>query len=337
MFEPDNNWVFFWGLWLNLLNTAIRETIHSFGTTATIVNGIGALVSFGAILGINYLGLFLAVCYKLCCTQKKRCFPVIIIVTQNTLVFSFYYIGDNLYPTLRAYGNSTIGGCDEQCQKSAQTASLAFLCMATFMLYFLTYCCSTISKIWEFEEKKKIWNKSLEVFVQVIKIDILYTTVIAIGSTYGLVRTDSNEASYCDNDSFRFGMAVVVITLVVIGFPTLFLASLKVKNIAEKETHMSVSKREVLCTFLFIGSCIILVLYILASNHLPLELALCGKDRGSQAYLDMMKTVSMTRFALSWTAFGIISIVGIYLIIQIGYVYSMMLCFLNRIFCGDED
>ena len=140
--------MFFWGLWLNLLNTAIRETIHSFGTTAIIVNGIGALISFGAILLLNFLGLLLTVCYKLCrgCSQKKHCVPVFIIVTQNTLVFSFYYIGDNLYPTLRAYGNSTIGGCGEQCQKNAQTVSLAFLSTATFMLYFLTYCCSTISK-----------------------------------------------------------------------------------------------------------------------------------------------------------------------------------------------
>ena len=312
---------------MNLINTAIRESIHSADRSADrVALGRLAIASFAILLFFNLAGPISVSLWRLCALYKLRVyktsdrvrhwFEFLVVSSQTVLITSFYFIGDNLYPTVREYGNFTVGKCDNQCQQDSRAASLAFLSIASFMLLFLKYIFSVIIDMCGYKEKKSVEYEVLGVFVQVVKIDIVYTTVIGIGTAFGYVNIESEDGNFCDEESKSFGKAIAVITLTVIGIPILALACIKVCYIA-KASILSI----ILCIGLFFISYITLVLYVLADNHLPLEFDLCGLDHESQIYLEKRRQISINRCIMGWTDLALIFFV---FLIKIGSAFSVV-------------
>ena len=322
---------------MNLINTAIRESIHSADRSADrVALGRLAIASFAILLFLNLAVPIGVSLWRLCALYKVRVyrtsdrarhwFEFLVVSSQTVLISTFYFIGDNLYPTVREYGNFTIGKCGDQCQQDSRTASLAFLSIASFMLLFLKYIFDAIVDMCKYKEEKKLENEVLGMFVQVMKIDIVYTTVIGIGTAFGYVNIESEDGNYCDEESKKFGRAIAVLTLTVIGIPILALASTKVFCMVNS-IALSIG--------LFVISYLTLVLYVLADNHLPLEFDLCGLDHESLAYLDRRQQISINRCTMAWGNLAIIlSVFLIKICLAFSVVVDLVRCNVDAL---DED
>ncbi len=204
-----------WNLVINLLNIGIREALHS-AEYRMPSNGYGgyavAFFVIGLILQLVPIVFYLI---RICCTakrelntteaeqaerKKKGIVDSVIIVVQTLFVSVCYYIGDNLYPTLREYATDRDLRCGEQCLMKSQAASLGFLTIASFMLHFSKDVYESILKIYDVEnqDEKPFYYKITNFVVTVVRIDIIYSTVIGIGSAYDLTNTDKE---YCQDQS----------------------------------------------------------------------------------------------------------------------------------------
>ncbi len=196
----------------------------------------------------------------------------VFVVVQTLFVSVCYYIGDNLYPTLREYAKDIDVGCGEQCLMKSQAASLGFLSIASLMLYFSRGAYESILKMLSLDKKdeKPFYYKITNFVVTVVMIDILYTTVIGIGSAYGLTNTDKE---YCQDQSKAYALTVLIVCFIIGAFLTI-LKGFEIWHKVKQLNQASAIKKYLLILLIvcfFIG----LVTFIISDNHLPLDFSLC--------------------------------------------------------------
>ena len=272
-YNPSNNWVYIWVFLGNLLTTTIREVLHALDRFENRkAEGIAGVILFSILWFILLVPpIWITVQYispdwfqKLTCQIKKQevtSYLLIVTWVETTLVSMPYYIGDNLYPTVRDYGTHI--KCYEVCQRNCLITSLVFSCFATIVLFFSNSALSELLESWEIKDKEQknqnLSNKAAKMITYIIKIDIVYTTVIGMGTSFGLVDTSKN---FCAHGSVVYGSLALVACYIVGLIVEWFTCIVIVRRSANDKVCCSM-------TIVTIVASILLVVFIMADNHLP--------------------------------------------------------------------
>ncbi len=295
-----------------------------------IIIGILLLIFPGVVVSVR-------LCLKKKLPKGQRALLIVMAWVQIVTVSLSYYIGDNLYQVLRVHGRYL--GCDEQCLNDSRSASLAFLGMASVSVYLIPKILKKISSCRGYtqEEDNTTINKLVKLFVEAVKVDVLYTTLLGLGMSYGF-DFDTERNQYCEKGSQAYGIITIVgcyLIAVVIVFLTYYSSKKEKEKVSGKvdeptntmtadvsdDTTIVVKTklkefdvtqqcsplvRGILKVGFYVAFLIFLVMFTLADNHLPLEYELCKYNSSSTDHFLVKQTIFQWRSALSFLCFFIV-------------------------------
>ena len=226
--------IFIWLLLANLFYTGFRDALHVLDRfDAPLGEAIGNLTLF-IIMGLVACipGIIESVrLYHKKKLQKEqnqqRAWLIMKTWIQLVCISLCYFIGDNLYQTLSVHGEPI--GCGDRCLTTSRIASLACLGIAAVSVYLTPSLFKKIESAAKFEKEKEekskrnidlLLYKLLKLFVEGVKVDIMYTTLLGFGMSYGF-DFDTKKMQYCENGSKAYGLLIIVscyLIAIVIAF-----------------------------------------------------------------------------------------------------------------------
>ncbi len=281
--------------------------------------------------------LFFLLCVGIYCLpfSKANCATKCGMFIETLFIPIFYYIGDNLYPAFKEYEC-----CDKTCLENVQIASIFFLGFATMALFYSKF----FYKYWSIttdylvdSTKYSMWREITDMIVEMVNIDILYSTLIMLGMMY----TSTDSDAYCQRNHVIAGSIIYVgcclIGVSIQGF--LIWKACKCTCIHCNEMFKTHTKKNTQNQLLLIGKafkctsnccnaintdcdrkdnsserirtstivgviiCGLLVVYLLVDNHLPLEYSLCScinRTRINSMNTQVAKCISIARSVFSF-------------------------------------
>ena len=331
----------------NLATTCIRELLHGLerfesrpGEAIAILGFLIGLSSLIFVPAVWETVLFFyprvtdrlpgCIRYEDTNENKRKCLAFLVITWVQTITISFfYYIGDNLGPSLKEFGKFI--GCYKDCVDRSQVASLIFLSIASVSVYLINFLIKHIFPLCSIEipKDKSVGYKLTQMLVEAVKLDLLYSTFIKIGIANEVLNSQKPE-SFCTPTSILYGM-VILVGCYLIGFIVEMLICVKVFYVEvppdQEGDWPDWPKGCVFLSCLLFASIVTLILYIMADNHLPLEFNLCSYNFNSTEYILKKQEISLVRFTLGGVCLSIV------------IVFSIIVCWIfygcNR--CVNQD
>ena len=167
-----NDLLFVWALLMNLLLTGIRESIHITQYFEDLVAEARGNLSCFVILGVLIIVPGAVEClffYTKSGKLGQKIFSLAKMWLELIFISLSYYIGDNLYQTLRTHGEHIC--CFDKCKKASRTASLVFLGTATVASFILPQVFERISKHMKSKDSE-VKSKKLMKIVKSVTTDV---------------------------------------------------------------------------------------------------------------------------------------------------------------------
>ena len=213
--------LFVWLFVLNLLFNGIQEALHAANpdSKSEAVANV-ALFSLFGFFGILIFPGIVDTCFHISISFSCKLKFALIVRTWLEVVLSAlcYYIGNNLYSTVSVHGTQI--DCDSECQNRCRIASIALLGLSLVSAYLIPLVskrilkCISDYKTYRKAVKKGYTNKLMKMIVEVVKIDILYTTLIMIGTSAGFVHSENDLL--CDVKSV-VSAVIILLACVLVG------------------------------------------------------------------------------------------------------------------------
>ena len=340
--------IFIWLLLANLLYTGIRDALHVLDRfDAPLGEAIGNLTVF-FIMGLVACipGIIESVrLYPKKELNQQRAWLIMKTWIQLVCISLCYFIGDNLYQTLSVHGEPI--GCGDRCLTTSRIASLACLGIAAVSVYLTPSLFKEIESAAKFEEKKEeesernsdLLHILLKLFVEGVKVDIMYTTLLGFGMSYGF-DFDTKKMQYCENGSKAYGLLIIVscyliaIVIAFIQYRSTLIKCQACNHEKRKKWRKIVSD---ICTWdrmLAICCCLFflffLVMFTLADNPLPLEYELCNYNSSSPEYRLTKQRIFQVKSALSFICFLLV-LVPVFALFCINFINSLSYALITHV------
>lgn len=289
-----------------MLNTITQEIIkvangdmHASAIAAVVCYALIALLFFGtiAITHFVYLG---------CLRRPYTTFIASIIQTIGCLL---YFHGDNSISLLNLYGNEV--GCGSSCQINNRIAATFTLGLALIIFQFVPSLLEEIfslakSKDGGKKRKKNPWYSLIDMISMFVKIDVLYSNVVAT--------TDTPEFCSLSDISMSVSFAVVCLIAGYIAEIIYYISALHAKKDAKKDGDKVF---RTLATFVLIVAMICFPLYFLAENKQPLDCAFGCDSFAANSTIEglMCNRIANSATRIGFTSFTFVSITALSLTI----------------------